>query len=516
LKWRSIQTYPEACKLFWVRALGRRWVVAGCAAIGAQTYGVPPTESQAIASAAVAAAYDAIITIDHRGIVVEWNSAAEHVFGYARSEAIGQEMASLIIPPKLREAHRLGMMHYLANSAGPILRRLVELPALRADGTEFSVDLFITPIATEGRPLFTGFARDATERKAVETAVKKNEERLRLALDASGAGVWSWDQATGLITADEAYRAMYGLAPGETLDYATWEARLHPDDRAPLKRQVEECLNAGSQWLEEFRIVHPQLGKRWLAGLGRVLRDAGGRVSGMTGINLDITARKMAEEAVSASEAQAKKTQSLLMDELNHRVKNTLVTVQAMAEQTWRKSRDPAHFIESFRGRLQALSRAHDLLMRRSWTSIDLESLIREQLLVGPGQDAPMTCSGPDMQLKPREAVHLGLVLHELGTNARKYGALKVPEGRLSVTWHLTGHYLEITWAESGGPTVSPPTRQGFGTLLIERGLKDSLGGEARITFAPTGVTCDMRLPLPELGEGRALVGRHDVIDGIV
>jgi two-component sensor histidine kinase len=154
--------------------------------------------------------------------------------------------------------------------------------------------------------------------------------------------------------------------------------------------------------------------------------------------------------------------------------------------------------------------------MRRSWTSIDLESLIREQLLVGPGQDAPMTCSGPDMQLKPREAVHLGLVLHELGTNARKYGALKVPEGRLSVTWNLTGHYLEITWAESGGPTVSPPTRQGFGTLLIERGLKDSLGGEARITFAPTGVTCDMRLPLPELGEGRALVGRHDVIDGIV
>jgi two-component sensor histidine kinase len=124
-------------------------------------------------------------------------------------------------------------------------------------------------------------------------------------------------------------------------------------------------------------------------------------------------------------------------------------------------------------------------------------------LLVGAGQDAPITCSGPDMQLKPREAVHLGLVLHELGTNARKYGALKVPEGRLSVTWHLTGQNLEITWAESGGPTVSPPTRQGLGTLLIERGLKDSLGGEARITFAPKGVTCDMRLPIPQTDDPR-------------
>jgi PAS domain S-box-containing protein len=207
-------------------------------------------QSQVIASAVLAAAFDAIITIDHRGVVVEWNAAAERLFGYARSEAIGQAMADLIIPPQLRGAHRAGMMNYLANSVGPILGRLVELPALRADGTEVPIDVYIAPIVIEGRRLFTGFARDATERKAAETALKKNEARLRLALDASGAGVWTWDRATGLITADEAYRAMYGFAPDETVDYATWEARLHPDDHEPLKRQVEECLHAGSQWLE--------------------------------------------------------------------------------------------------------------------------------------------------------------------------------------------------------------------------------------------------------------------------
>ena len=478
-------------------------MVAGfrSAIVGHEAQSMEPSQSPASASAVLAAAFDAIVTIDDRGVVVEWNSAAEQLFGYLRSEAVGHEMATLIIPPEFREAHRVGMMNYLAKGVAPILRRVVELPALRADGLEFPIDLFITPIAIEGRQLFTGFACDATQRKAANTAVKKNEERLRLALEASGAGVWSWDQSTGAITADEAYRAMYGFTLDDTLDYASWEVRLYPDDREPLKRQVEECLSAGSQWSEEFRIIHPQRGKRWLAGLGRVFRDAEGRVSGMTGINIDITARKMAEEAARESEAQAQKTQRLLMDELNHRVKNTLVTVQAMAEQTLRKSRDSAHFVESFRGRLQALSRAHDLLMRRTWTDVDLGSLISEQLLIGG--NLPVKCSGPDVQLKPREAIHLGLVLHELGTNARKHGALKVPEGRLRVTWQVTGHHLEINWAESGGPIVSPPTRQGFGTLLIERGLKDSLDGEALITFAPTGLICDMRLPLPKLGENR-------------
>ena len=181
----------------------------------------------------------------------------------------------------------------------------------------------------------------------------------------------------------------------------------------------------------------------------------------------------------------------------NHRVKNTLVTVQAMAEQTLLKSKDPAHFVESFRGRLQALSLAHNLLTQRTWTGVDLELLIREQLFVSGGQT--LNCSGPKLELKPRVAVQLGLALHELGTNARKYGALKVPEGRLSVTWRVadrgSDHELELKWVESGGPTVSQPTGEGLGTLLIERGLRHSLGGEARMIFAPTGVICEMRVP---------------------
>lgn len=560
-------------------------------------------------AAIVEASEDSITSKTLDGVVTSWNEGATRIFGYTADEMIGEAITS-IIPAELHAEEadilaRIGRGERIAH---------YETYRTAKDGRRIDVLLQVSPLHDKSRNVIgvSTIARDITERKAADHALRKSEARLRHALDASGAGVWAWDRDTGLITADGAYRAMYGLGPDETVDVDVWETRLHPDDREPLKRRVEECLREGSQWREEFRVLHPQHGTRWLAGLGRVVRDADGRVSGMTGINIDITAQKSAEAAVAESEAhlkaivegaidgilaidndgtvqslnaaaatmfniapseiigqnvrmlmphfnawdgflrevssadgaqstgltrevlgqrkdgstfpldlgiaevsrggqrffigivrdiaerkQAEETQRLLIDELNHRVKNTLVTVQAMAEQTLLKARDPSHFVESFRGRLQALSRAHNLLTQRTWNGVDLESLIREQLLVSDSQI--LTCAGPKIQLKPRVAVHLGLALHELGTNARKYGALKVPEGKLNVTWRLadrgTDHELELEWVESGGPTVSPPTGQGFGTLLIERGLKHSLSGEARMTFASKGVICEMRVP---------------------
>jgi PAS domain S-box-containing protein len=570
---------------------------------------LPAETAMARLAAIVEASEDSITSKTLDGVVTSWNEGATCIFGYTADEMIGEPIAR-IIPAELRAEEdeilaRIGRGERIAH---------YETSRTAKDGRRIDVLLQVSPLHDKSGNVIgaSTIARDITERKAADDALRKSEARLRHALDASGAGVWAWDRDTGLITADGAYRAMYGLAPDETVDVDVWETRLHPDDREPLKRRVEECLREGSQWREEFRVLHPQYGTRWLAGLGRVVRDADGRVSGMTGINIDITAQKAAEAAVAESEAhlkaivegaidgiiavdnegavqslntaaatifnvapaeiigqnvrmlmphfnacdgflrkvsstdgaqttgvtrevvgqrkdgsnfpldlgiaevsrggqrlfigimrditerkQAEETQRLLNDELNHRVKNTLVTVQAMAEQTLLNARDPPHFVESFRGRLQALSRAHNLLTQRTWTGADLESLIREQLLVGSSQT--LNCSGPKIELNPRVAVHLGLALHELGTNARKYGALKVPEGRLSVTWRVADrgadHELELTWVESEGPVVGQPTGQGFGTLLIERGLKHSLGGEARMTFAPTGVICEMRIP---------------------
>lgn len=439
------------------------------------------------------------------------------------------------------------------------------------------------------------------------------------ALELSGAGVWAWSVATDCITADGGYRRLYGFKPDERLSSASWQNRLYPDDCKTLTRRAEECLATGNDWHEEFRILHPERGERWLEGQGRVVFNSDGEPLGLAGLNTDITERKHAEIALrdgevrlraiienvidgiiaidkhgivdsfnpaaerifgySASDVvghnvrmlmpephqsahddyirnymttgkakiirigrevtglrkdgtqfpldlgisefvqngrrmfigivrditerkEAEDTQRLLIDEINHRVKNTLVTVQAMAEQTLRQTRDPQHFIEGFRGRLQSMSRAHNLLTNRKWTGVDFETLIRDQLLIDSIDDPRITCRGPQVQLDARLSVHVGLVLHELGTNARKYGALKHDVGRLNIAWSLAGkdavRQLHFTWTELGVPAVSVPESKGFGTLLIERGIIHALGGSAQMSFTPNGLRCELGIPMPE------------------
>lgn len=437
----------------------------------------------------------------------------------------------------------------------------------------------------------------------------------RLALDVTGAGVWAWDADSGKITGDSSYRRLYGFSQSGNIDTQAWQDRVHPADRDRLYNLV---LRSDNEWREEFRIIHPERGERWLEGVGRVVRDAAGTITGLAGINTDITARKHAEVALRESEARlrsiidnaidgiitidsggtvqsmnpaavrifgyetdevigqnvrmlmpeqhskqhdgylrhylesgeariigigrevpgrrkdgstvaldlgitevlqggqrtfvgvlrditerkrAEETQRLLLDEINHRVKNTLVTVQAMAEHSMLRAADPAHFVLSFRGRLQALSSAHNLLVEQNWAGADLKSLLRGQLLITSDDDERICLSGPNLKLDARSTVHLGLVLHELGTNARKYGALKVPAGKLSITWTTCGtgpdRVLNLTWIETGGPPVTQRQTQGFGTSLIARGLTHALSGNATLKFDPAGLICELELPLP-------------------
>ena len=215
-----------------------------------------------------------------------------------------------------------------------------------------------------------------------------------------------------------------------------------------------------------------------------------------TSILRDITERKRAED-----------TQRLLLAELDHRVKNTLANVQAIAMQTLSATADPASFVESFNGRIRALGRAHTLLTRSSWQGADLATLIKDQLTVDVGDvDNRVSCVGPQVQLEPQTALHLGLVLHELGTNARKHGSLSQPRGNLATVWSITTDgelpELRLRWVESNGPLVVAPAKRGFGSILIERSLQHALGGDARLDFAPSGVICEIRLPLTKREKG--------------
>jgi two-component sensor histidine kinase/CheY-like chemotaxis protein len=201
----------------------------------------------------------------------------------------------------------------------------------------------------------------------------------------------------------------------------------------------------------------------------------------------DITERKRAEGL-----------QSLLFEELNHRVKNTLATIQAIAGQSLRRAPSPGAFVNSFNGRVQALARAHDLLVQGKMQGASMAEVVREQVL--PNEDARISTDGPLVMLDARGAVQLALVLHELATNARKHGALSVPNGRLSIKWHTETHQgfeLVVRWEETGVGNVTAPSSQGFGSQLIERSLQAN-GGEASIHYNADGITCRIRLPLPE------------------
>ncbi|HLH97865.1 MAG TPA: response regulator [Xanthobacteraceae bacterium] len=197
-----------------------------------------------------------------------------------------------------------------------------------------------------------------------------------------------------------------------------------------------------------------------------------------------------------AAQVEAENTRQLLLRELNHRVKNTLANVQAVAQQTMRSTKDPEEFVRRFSGRIQSLARVHALLTETTWEGADLRELIRDQLLHGAVDEARLTAWGPAVQLRPQMAVHLAVMLHELGTNSVKYGALSAPRGWVAINWTVTGDVLNVQWVERGGPPISALSRRGFGSALIEQSAK-SEGGRAEQIIEPEGLTWKISMKLP-------------------
>ena len=205
----------------------------------------------------------------------------------------------------------------------------------------------------------------------------------------------------------------------------------------------------------------------------------------------------------------------MLLDELNHRVKNTLATVQSIAMQTLRSSDDAAQAQRQFEGRLMALAKAHDILTQESWSGAPLAKIVAEAVAPYRGQASDrFDITGPNVWVPPKHALALAMALHELCTNAVKYGALSNDSGRIVIAWALedpdAARRLRVRWVEVGGPPVMPPKRRGFGSRLVERGLRQDLGGEVRMDFAATGliftVEAPLHLPPPRPSEGRGRI----------
>ena len=336
-----------------------------------------------------------------------------------------------------------------------------------------------------------GTCTDIHELRTAQDIARRAEERYRLAFRATKDAIWDVDLATDELDWNEALQTAYGYAPESTHVTAEWWLdHIHPDDRARVDLSARAAIEGdGQDWTEEYRFRRADGSYAEVRDRATVIRDENGRAVRMIGAMLDLTDWKQAEAH-----------QRLLINELNHRVKNMLAIVQSIAHQTFRGfgTDDARH---RFEGRLAALSAAHNVLTERNWAPVSMRKIVEDAVAPHGGGGERFRIHGPDVELPPKAAVSLALTIHELSTNAVKYGALSAPAGRVEIAWSAEDGRLRFGWSESGGPEVTVPTRRGFGTRMIERGLAAELDGSAAIEFRSRGVVCTIDAPLPDAAE---------------
>ncbi len=254
-------------------------------------------------AAIVDSALDCIVTIDHEGCLTEFNPAAEQTFGYRRDEVLGKHMADVIIPPSLREKHQQGFARYLATGEARALGKRIEMTAIRADGSEFPVELAITRIPLEGPPSFTGHLRDITERKRAEQALRRSEAFLAEAQHLSHTGSFSWRVATDEITWSEQLYRIYELETGVPVTLELIRTRVHPEDLTLYERMVEEARVGGNDFEWHYRLLMPDHSIRYMHALAQATLDQDGQLEYIAAVQ-DVTARRLAEEARDQARSQ--------------------------------------------------------------------------------------------------------------------------------------------------------------------------------------------------------------------
>lgn len=344
----------------------------------------------------------------------------------------------------------------------------------------------------EVRAVGEALVKASETRQQMERSLRESEDRLRLALASAGTGTWDWDIKSGAITWDRRMRELWGLGPDDPVSFDTFVSALNPLDRESTFAAIERSQDAATpiEYDVEHRVKGVRDGvERWVAAQGRA-HFADGLAARMTGTARDITERKRWEEHT-----------QLLVREVTHRSKNLLAVIQAMARQTKLASRSVNDFEVRFSGRLQALAASHDLLVQRDWHGVSISELVKSQLGHYLDQHASqIEIEGQGLIVTPEAAQNIGLAVHELSTNAAKYGALSVPEGRVEVRWARTEDgsddaRLRMSWTEKGGPEVILPSHKGFGQVVTEQLTARALQGNANLLFEREGVCWTLDIP---------------------
>jgi PAS domain S-box-containing protein len=425
--------------------------------------------------------HDAILTWKISGPgrgIVYWSKGAETLYGYTAAQARGRISHELLharaaIPMEEIEAEIVQNGSWRG-----------DLTHTTRDGREIVVESRLVRVSYDGEPYALETNRDITERKRVEELVRRQAELLDQSHDAiftyktGGAGITYWSRGA---------ERMYGYTAADAIGRDPHELLQTRSDLS--MQEIEAQIGGAGSWHGELtHTTHD--GRELVVESSHVRVFYDGQMHALES-NRDITARKHAEEQI-----------HVLMHEINHRSKNMLSLVQAIARQI--AAREPEDFIEQFTERIQALAANQDLIIRNEWRGVDVEDLVRAQLahfadLVG----SRIAMHGAKLYLTAAAAQAIGLALHELATNAAKYGALSTDAGRIDVGWQLDGDVFTISWAERGGPPVQRPERRGFGSTVIQSMMKRSLNGEVQLDYAQSGLewrlTCQATTALEQV-----------------
>lgn len=412
-----------------------------------------------------------------------WSAALRRIVGRPGGDGAGSVGKALShVHPEDRERVRTEMLEATRRIGRYHLEYRIQWP----DGTVRWVadrgETFGPIDISTGRARYsTGTLLDITDRILAQMALRESEARLQLAHDAAEIGAWDVDLRTSRSVWSPKLYELLDVTPGEPVSDQLFFVHVHPEDIARVRESYVAAIAERTTFDQTFRIVRRDGTVRHLAGKGRVVEEDGDTPVRMIGVNYDVTESKRAEERG-----------ALVMREAKHRLKNAMSLVQAVARQTAQTS--PEDFLNRFEQRIAALGAAQDLLLGNEWKGAGIREVFASQLahfedLIGNR----IRMTGPDVELKPEAAHTLGMAVHELATNAGKYGALSNGEGSVEVEWRLDGkngaaRTLSIEWVETGGPPVVPPIRTGFGRTVVEKVAKAELDASVELDYAPTGL----------------------------
>lgn len=422
----------------------------------------------------------AIIALDRDGRITDWNSGAERLLGWREEEIVGHPAALLFTA----EDQAAGC------SGGEMQRALAQGVAAgerwhrRKDGSLFWASGRLMTLGGPEAPAgFLKILRDRTAERAAGQALKESEERFRNIADHTPAMIWVTEPDGRCAYLNRRWYEFTGQRSGEGEGFG-WLACVHPEDRAAAEAAFLSANAAATGFQVDYRLRRRDGVWRWTSDTAAPRFAPDGTFLGHVGSVLDIDERRRWEEK-----------QTLLLGELSHRVKNSLAVVQALARQSAAGASGIDAYLEALDGRLQALAAAHDLLSATAWHGAGLRALLERVLGPHRGGEGRLVLEGGERILPPALAQDLALGLHELATNAAKYGALSRPGGRVGLRLEEDGEGLVLTWRESGGPKVVPPQRQGFGTRLLSRALAHQHGGRVELDWRPGGLVCRLRVP---------------------